>query len=218
MPNRLIYHLENHHSDLKQVILFLSLHVYIGRNVYNYLQVGSNLGENPFPRNESKRVKRHHGNDESSTNTVYNSTHFVFGIIIVKRFINYRRSWRIWILCGTVISATFPTTASPKWRFRKFATRQLVNTKVHYVVFLQVQVKNHHGGDAVCSLTKPEKVIILVDWFYSEFIWINFLSLSFGRLLSALHLGTQTYRLLNLQLSQVISAFIRYFRKNYHSY
>ena len=90
MPNRLIYHLENHHSDLKQVILFLSLHAYIGRNVYNYLQVGSNLGEILF-----LVTKANHGNDESSTNTVYNSTHFVFGIIIVKRFINYRRSWRI---------------------------------------------------------------------------------------------------------------------------
>ena len=70
------------------------------RNVrHYYFQAESELlrhvsGENTSPRHESKRVKSHHGNEESSTNEVHNLTHYAFGII-VKGFINFRRSWEI---------------------------------------------------------------------------------------------------------------------------
>ena len=53
------------------------------------------LGDNSFPRHESKRVKRDQGNEETSANEVNSLEFFFFNKIILKGFIIFMRSWRI---------------------------------------------------------------------------------------------------------------------------
>lgn len=78
---RLTLHRKNHHSEPDQVIGFIFLLKFV-RNVYNFRVIiffkAENdllfqvLGNNSVPRHESKRVKRQHENDESSTDEVDN--------------------------------------------------------------------------------------------------------------------------------------------------
>ena len=118
VTQRLTYHLKNHHSELDQVIWFIILLksylcvtsiIIIFRRKVNYCV---KFREKIRLLTTKVNVWNHTMETKNLAHTRYfNLTHYAFGII-VKGFINFRRSWEIWILFWNAISATFPPTVS----------------------------------------------------------------------------------------------------------